>query len=347
MSNDAIFCSNCHNELPKDSEFCQYCGRKLEVVPATSDNSTLEAAQKSQSYHVVGEGDGFVPQHSIDTTGTDGYKQQYSGYMSDDLQKKKDKPIKNVKTAVLIAGILAILVVVCVVLLTLELKYQRAHALLDAGEFDEARLMFKDMDGYRKSQQMVDECTYQEACALLDDGSYRLAIAQFKVVDGYKDSKSKMNEAKYQFVLQYKNNINIITYEYLQELKAKNYKDSAKIYKSLYDWKITVVAVNSSADDSTTKQSSISKYDPVYFHIKLSGGEPDESLRFKKKITYPDGEISESTSQEEWSDGDALRIFWVNGIYNYPENEETGTLRLDFYDDEGNIIGSGSVRITD
>ncbi len=36
-----------------------------------------------------------------------------------------------------------------------------------------------------------------------------------------------------------------------------------------------------------------------------------------------------------------------DGFYEYPEKGEIGILQCKFYDDEGNLIGADSVRITD
>ena len=187
---------------------------------------------------------------------------------------------------------------------------------------------------------------YNEACSKLENGFYQEAIEMFEELDGYKKSEDKINEAKYGYVLAHKNNDDRTTYAYLKELKKQDYKDSVNIYNNLYEWKITVIAINSSENDETTYKNSISKYNAVYFHLKLTGGEPGESVRITAKPTFPDGEKGEYVFEDKWSDGDILWYGWSDGLYNNPQYGETGTLRCNFYDDNGNLIGAGSVKIT-
>ena len=152
---------------------------------------------------------------------------------------------------------------------------------------------------------------------------------------------------KYSYVLEHKNNYNLTTYEYLKDLKKRDYKDSANIYEELYGWEVTVVAVNSSETDETTRKNQISKYDPVYFHIKLSGGAPNAKMRITVKSTLPNGVSDEYMFDDKWEDGEYGWYGWYDGIYEYPEYGSNGTLQCKFYDEEGNLIGIGSVRITD
>lgn len=191
----------------------------------------------------------------------------------------------------------------------------------------------------------IPAAKYNDACTKLDNGFYEEAIEIFKDLDGYKNSEEKILEAKYEYILQNHNNDNRTTYTYLKELKKIDYKDCVNLYKKLYEWKITVIAINSSENDETTFNNSISKYDAVYFHLKLTGGEPGESVRITAKPTFPDGEVGEYVFEEKWRDGDILWYGWSGSIYENPQYGQTGTLRCNFYDDQGNLIGAGSVSI--
>lgn len=152
---------------------------------------------------------------------------------------------------------------------------------------------------------------------------------------------------KYNYVLENQNSYNLTTLEYLKDLKKRDYKDSADIYMDLYGWKVTVYAINSSESDETTHKKSISKYSPVYFHFKLTGGEPDAKMRITVKSTLPNGKVEEYTVDDKWESGESGWYGWYDGIYEYPQYSSTGTLQCKFYDEEGNMIGSASVRITD
>jgi len=151
-------------------------------------------------------------------------------------------------------------------------------------------------------------------------------------------------EYKYQYVMNNMNNNDSRTYEYLSELKKSNYKNSADIYDDLYEWKVTMIAINSSEYDETTDKNSISKYDTVYFHFRLSGGKPNESIRIKVTDIPPNGVADDYFFDEVWEDGD---ILWYSWGYNDPEYGSAGTLQCRFYDEDDNLIGVGSVYLTD
>lgn len=242
-----------------------------------------------------------------------------------------------------------------------ECTYQKAYSLLEQKSYDSAIKLFKELGNYRDSKDMLDECTYQKACSLISEISIdnyysanntaKEAIDLFEGLNGYKNSDDKINEVKYKVVsyhyfytyegeIYYRNNDTTI-FDYLRELKSQNYKDSANRYKKLYDWKVEVVAVNSSEDDDTTNQTTIKRNTPIYFHIDLSGGEPNEEIRITVKSTLPNGNTSEYTFETKWNTYSAGWYGWTEGLYS------TGTIRCYFYDEDGNMIGAGSVKIVE
>ena len=87
--------------------------------------------------------------------------------------------------------------------------------------------------------------------------------------------------------------------------------------------------------------SSIRKNTSVYFHIKLSGGEPNESVRISVKYYINNKESSGLIFNEKWIDG-------TLGYYSYPSGLSTsGTVKCYFYDEDGHIIGGESITITE
>lgn len=146
---------------------------------------------------------------------------------------------------------------------------------------------------------------------------------------------------KYNYVLEHNNNYDLTTFEYLKDLKKRDYKDSANIYSNLYDWEVTVV-VNSSEDNLRTNVTSIRQNAPIYFHYILSGGEPNESIRLGIKAYFSDGSVVEDTFEEKSIDGETGWFGWPDGFATYD-----GTIRCYFYDESGAVIGGGSVKITE
>lgn len=74
-------------------------------------------------------------------------------------------------------------------------KYKAAVALMNAGQYEEAIEAFEAMDGYKDSDQKIEECEtaildskYENAVALMAAGKYDEAIAAFSEIQGYRDA---------------------------------------------------------------------------------------------------------------------------------------------------------------
>ena len=127
-------------------------------------------------------------------------------------------------------------------------KYNSALDLLDNGQYDDAYAVFKELKGFKDSNEMLDECTYQKGCSSIKSGNWSSAINTLEPISYYKSSKDKINEAMYGYVGAHKNNDDKTTYSYLQTLKNAGYKDALSIYNSLYSWNVTAI-INSSTTD--------------------------------------------------------------------------------------------------
>lgn len=73
----------------------------------------------------------------------------------------------------------------------------------------------------------------------------------------------------------------------------------------------------------------------------MSGGEPNASVRISVKDQFPSGNTGDFTFEGKWTDGNTGWYGWPNGLSN------TGILRCYFYDEDGNMIGGGSVKIVE
>ncbi len=223
-----------------------------------------------------------------------------------------------------------------------ECYYNYAKQLYDNKDYENCVSNFEQVTKYDKNTDFYKDAKYNVALELLNSGEYFGAVQRFKDISGYKDSDIKKQSAMYQYVKANYNNSDTVTHNYLKELKAANYSDSASLFKSLYAWKVTVVAKNNSENDETTNMTSISKYDVWYFHYKVTGGEPGATTKVKTVCTFPNG-ITNTNSH----DGVASNGFtgWISGLYETPAYERGGTYSVKFYDGAGNLIGQDSVSI--
>lgn len=109
--------------------------------------------------------------------------------------------------------------------------------------------------------------------------------------------------------------------------------------KSQYDdWKLTVTGI-STVENSDIIEDTITTDDTVYFSVKLSGGKPGAKTKIHVITTNPSGKKSTYVSKKEWECGQT-------GWFSISTSSDEGILLREFYDDDGNLIGSGSVKIT-
>ena len=103
---------------------------------------------------------------------------------------KKKKRITAIVAAVMATVIALVIVVTQVVIPTV--KYNTAVNLMKAGQYDEAILAFKAMDGYKDSAELLTQSTnerdYLQAVALMNQGQYTDAIKIFDKIIAYGDS---------------------------------------------------------------------------------------------------------------------------------------------------------------
>ena len=232
-----------------------------------------------------------------------------------------------------------------------EDDYQEACVLLKQKKYVEASKAFDLLGEYKDAKEKSSDCIEQKknddyllGCQLLDDKKYKLAIDQFNHCGDYKDAESKISEAKYGYVNEHRNNSDSTTFFYLRDLVKDNYMDASDIYNNLYKVKVIDVWFNSKIH---SRVSSISRYDPVSCYFLFFGGAPVESYNivYYIEIIYPDGEKSkekyETTVYKTHSGNPRRReeYVWENGI------SSSGILTVNIYDEQGDKMGSGSVRV--
>ena len=226
-----------------------------------------------------------------------------------------------------------------------ETLYQQGIDLLEQGLYDRVVAVLEKIERYKDCAEIIAEALYRKADHCLENKDYVQAASTFQLITYYKDSRDKVKEAKYAYVLEHLNNDDTITYDYLTSLKKVSYKDCAAIYEELYSWEVTILGWKTS-EESTVYATEISRFSPVYCHISIRGGAPNTSLAITYTYSLPDGRAYSNTGDEPWDDGSKGHIFWASGIYSNPAQGAIGTLFIYFYDEAGNLIGSGSVRIT-
>lgn len=220
--------------------------------------------------------------------------------------------------------------------------YEYGSALLKEQEYVSAAKYLTLATGYEDADQLKKEADYQHGIQLLADSKYKDAITQLSKNKNYLDASEKILEAKYGYVKSNFDRNNTQTRTYLNDLIADNYNGAQKLYDELYAWKVEIIAFNNSPYDQTN-QSSISKYQGMYCHFKVTGGEPGKTINLTVYVTAPNGQ-SGSIHFNSCTDGS---IWSTCFSYDNPYYGATGTMSVRITNSaNGQQMDSGSVSVT-
>ncbi|HPR34184.1 MAG TPA: hypothetical protein PKY64_00800 [Anaerolineaceae bacterium] len=101
--------------------------------------------------------------------------------------------------------------------------YQLGKQYLTDKNYDDAILVFSDLEDYSDSQDLVKEANYQKGINLLETAKYSEAVNVFKNIGNYKDSAAYLKDAQYELGLVHISNA--------------SYSQAATIFASLGDFK--------------------------------------------------------------------------------------------------------------
>ena len=221
-----------------------------------------------------------------------------------------------------------------------------AKQLFDAKDYYGVITMYEQKGPFGENNELYKSACYNYGLEKSNSGNTETAIYYFTKADDFSDAKEQIKLEKYKYIQSNMDKNNPITFEYLKELKADGYNDCETIYNDWYSWKVEVIAVNSDIGNRITNRKTISKRHPVIFHYQLKGGAPNEKMIVRIMVKFPNGETAKDISEGEMKDGSVNCYGWESGIYE-SEYGSKGTLTMEFYDYQNNLIGSGSVEITE
>jgi len=155
------------------------------------------------------------------------------------VEKKRLRAVWIAAAVVLCAAVVA-----AVVLRSPLVRYGFAEAMLERGEYAEARQAFEALGGYKDAAKKVGEAEkgfrYLDAQALLDQGKYTEALAIYETLGNFAQTRNKIREAKY---LRAQELIGRDERKEAQELLAEigPYRDAAELVVQLdkelrYEW---------------------------------------------------------------------------------------------------------------
>lgn len=141
-------------------------------------------------------------------------------------------------------------------------EYNRAQKLMKAGQYNEAIEIFKQLDGYRDSTEMVTKCHYQIAIDLFNSGEYGNAREIFLALNNYLDCDDMVRDCDYETANTF--------------FDKKEYSKAIEIFSSLDEWKDSRSKVQECM--IAEKADTIAKYKTVGSYVLLGKYEQDNDF---------------------------------------------------------------------
>ncbi len=185
-----MYCRKCGNQMPDGEKFCNQCGTPV----SPDDASPLQEQPGVMPVYPAGaeQGGAYVPPM---------YDAGGSGRRTD---KPKPDSRKKLRTMLIIAGGVLVLAAAVLIPVLIEKahsdRYEAAFAMMDSGDFGEAKAEFIELGEYRESPDMAEECQdtmdYNAAVAFQDAGEFEQARDAFAALGSFKDADEKSAECQ-------------------------------------------------------------------------------------------------------------------------------------------------------
>lgn len=213
-----------------------------------------------------------------------------------------------------------------------ECEYQLAIIKLNGSDLEAAKQMFLGLKDYLDSSTLAAECDYRKAMELKNAEDYKGAIELFEGILSYSDSLEQQKDAKYRYAQKNYNNTDLVTVQYLSELKAAGYKDAQTLLAALSSWDVKII-YNDSKTDLEKSLISVSIKKDRYFHVTVTGGLPNQSVNLRWEVTV---HKTLTGVIENVTDGSTVTFGWDAGDKGYTAG--SGDLTVRIYDNDTNEL---------
>ncbi len=213
--------------------------------------------------------------------------------------------------------------------------------------YDDAFATFDTMGEELTSDELMRKSYISVGDNCLKKGKYKSAVKSYKKAQDIKDGndvKDKINSAKYGYIKANIDSRDDQLETYLSELKKIGYPGITELYDKYYAWHMSIIANGSETDFSTAKKT-FHRSDTVYYHISLTGGEPNEKIKLYYTLTWPGGEKETRNFDSEWKSGSKITAHFSYPVAMFGAQ---GKMVFKVFDSESNgELGSCTVNIAD
>ena len=229
-------------------------------------------------------------------------------------QSNKDSGAKLIFAGICAALLIVLLSATLVLYIVPETKYKDACKFMEDGQYEEAVVLFYELDDYKDSKDKIEEITnilleleYQAALQLMNDENYDLAIEAFTNLGDYKDSKDKIEEIQ-AIVCE-------STYSSAETaFAAGNYEEALELYYQVTPYKDSrdkiIDICNRNASDQIMYLGTYND-EPIAWRIIKMDGYNTMTLLADKPIR--DLPISDDIADTKYEKSDLAE--WLNGPF--------------------------------
>ena len=170
--------------------------------------------------------------------------------------EEKERKAKERKNKRLTVAFVLVVLIACVVgwfVVTRVIpnnKYQRAVALRESGQYDEAIAAFAELGDYSDAAAQITETKYQQAVSLREAGEYEEAIEAFSALGNYSDATEQISETWYQKAMALRQN--------------GQYEDANTIFWSLGNYNDAQTQVKETKYQQADDLTNSGEYDEAY-----------------------------------------------------------------------------------
>ena len=199
-----MICPSCGKEIEEGLHFCPQCGEKIDPIEAIIKEADAPTRQPAPA------------------------EEPAPAAPAPHKESGNAKRI-GIAVAVIVLVIAALFAGRAVLTKMHEKAYAEAKKELAAGNYEEAKKQFEDLDGFKDSEDQIKFCEkcidYEAAEKLFEDGSYEEAQAAYEKLGDFKESETQIERCK-----------NIMQYQEAEKLfKDKEYKKAQEAYGKLPD----------------------------------------------------------------------------------------------------------------
>lgn len=232
MCQDGIWRCACGNLNYEQEEYCPLCGSNLENLQQVLTSETLEAnlqAYLQEQQQREEEARTAWEEQQRKAALKQKIAEEHARKLQLEAQIEAEEERKR-KLHLLIGASVAAVVILLIVLISCVIvpsnRYKEACELLDNGAYDQARAIFIDLDDYKESRELAQECLYQKAASLVEQGEYDLAIPLYQQLGNYYDSAELLLSTKYKKAKKLQED-ELYKDAYLAFTELDDYKDSS------------------------------------------------------------------------------------------------------------------------